>query len=140
MGQCRANALGHHGSHWWGLCVSPAPKANPPPPWPKGVSGNLDGGAEGTRTPDLLNAIQTRSQLRYSPKYLALTLLERPAGGAEGTRTPDLYSAIVALSQLSYSPPRRHRISISQNVRLVKNCESLCPRAVCMHLQYLHSN
>jgi hypothetical protein len=25
------------------------------------------GGAEGTRTPDLLNAIETRSQLRYSP-------------------------------------------------------------------------
>ena len=25
------------------------------------------GGAEGIRTPDLLNAIQTRSQLRHSP-------------------------------------------------------------------------
>ena len=48
-------------------------KSKPPPPWPKGVSGNLDGGAEGTRTPDLLNAIQTRSQLRYSPKILTLT-------------------------------------------------------------------
>jgi hypothetical protein len=64
------------------------------------------GGAEGIRTPDLLNAIQTRSQLRHSPTYSGLFALERFAGGAEGIRTPDLYSAIVALSQLSYSPPR----------------------------------
>src|SRR5689334_16436169 len=27
-----------------------------------------DGGAEGIRTPDLLNAIETRSQLRHSPR------------------------------------------------------------------------
>ena len=26
------------------------------------------GGAKGSRTPDLLNAIQTRYQLRYNPK------------------------------------------------------------------------
>ena len=38
------------------------------------------GGAEGIRTPDLLNAIQTRSQLRYSPTQLFLTTedLARP--------------------------------------------------------------
>ena len=30
----------------------------------------LSGGAEGSRTPDLLNAIQARSQLRYSPEWL----------------------------------------------------------------------
>ena len=29
------------------------------------------GGAEGGRTPDLLNAIQTRSQLRHSPLCLS---------------------------------------------------------------------
>ena len=28
---------------------------------------DLSGGAEGDRTPDLLNAIQARSQLRHSP-------------------------------------------------------------------------
>ena len=28
---------------------------------------NYIGGAKGSRTPDLLNAIQTRYQLRYSP-------------------------------------------------------------------------
>ena len=31
----------------------------------------LSGGAEGIRTPDLLNAIQTRSQLRHSPEQLS---------------------------------------------------------------------
>lgn len=30
----------------------------------------LDGGAKGSRTPDLLNAIQTRYQLRYNPELL----------------------------------------------------------------------
>ncbi len=54
-------------------------------------------GAEGIRTPDLLNAIQALSQLSYSPEPLT--------SGAEGIRTPDLISAIDALSQLSHSPP-----------------------------------
>ena len=31
--------------------------------------GMCSGGAEGIRTPDLLNAIQTRSQLRHSPRH-----------------------------------------------------------------------
>ncbi len=37
----------------------------------------LIGGAEGSRTPDLLNAIQTRSQLRYSPT-LVLSRFHNP--------------------------------------------------------------
>ena len=51
------------------------------------------GGPGGTRTLGLLNAIETRSQLRHGP-----------TDGAEGIRTPGLFSAIEALSQLSYSP------------------------------------
>ena len=83
------------------------------------------GGAEGTRTPDPLNAIQVLSQLSYSPTLrdrgkrplLPETAqipsswpgpghhpILRPIDGAEGTRTPGLISAIDALSQLSYSP------------------------------------
>ena len=62
----------------------------------------LLGGPRGIRTLDLLNAIETRSQLRYGPTGCA--------SGAEGTRTPDFYSAIVALSQLSYSPVRSEAI------------------------------
>ncbi len=41
----------------------------PPSPKTKGTYGISLGGAEGIRTPDLLNAIQTRSQLRHSPTY-----------------------------------------------------------------------
>lgn len=37
------------------------------------------GGADGDRTRDLLTASQTRSQLRYSPMLLLLTLPSRPA-------------------------------------------------------------
>ena len=62
-----------------------------------------DGGAEGIRTPDLLNAIQALSQLSYSPK-LNWSVIGKVPGGAEGIRTPGLISAIDALSQLSYSP------------------------------------
>ena len=69
----------------------------------EGDSKGLLGGAEGIRTPDLLNAIETRSQLRHSPTKPIYTFPNR-LGGAEGIRTPDLISAIDALSQLSYSP------------------------------------
>jgi hypothetical protein len=75
------------------------------------------GGPGGTRTLGLLNAIETRSQLRHGP---------RQRDGAEGIRTPDLYSAIVALSQLSYSPtmlslfyPRMNRCQGLTRPRLV---------------------
>ena len=33
------------------------------------------GGAKGSRTPDLLNAIQTRYQLRYNPKIFIEILM-----------------------------------------------------------------
>ena len=32
----------------------------------------FDGGAKGSRTPDLLNAIQTRYQLRYNPVIFSI--------------------------------------------------------------------
>ncbi len=80
----------------------------------------LHGGPRGIRTPDLLNAIETRSQLRYGPGTCSL-LIFRPAAwcpckewqqgqpgttvcGPEGIRTPDLLSAIEARSQLRYRP------------------------------------
>jgi hypothetical protein len=44
----------------------------PPPRYTAGARYHRFGGAEGTRTPDLLNAIQTRSQLRHSPTKLLL--------------------------------------------------------------------
>ncbi len=34
---------------------------------PRLLGGGFDGGAEGNRTPDLLNAIQALSQLSYGP-------------------------------------------------------------------------
>jgi hypothetical protein len=50
--------------------------------WPGGIhkkirrnrsdSGGLSGGAEGTRTPDPLHAMQVRYQLRHSPELLLL--------------------------------------------------------------------
>ena len=55
------------------------------------------------RTRDLLNAIETRSQLRYGP-LLPFVQLRPPLSGPEGIRTPDLLSAIEARSQLRYRP------------------------------------
>jgi hypothetical protein len=55
--------------------VSYLPVQQTPSAWDEGGSLETSGGAEGTRTPDLLNAIQTRSQLRHSPRILTLTLL-----------------------------------------------------------------
>jgi hypothetical protein len=37
---------------------------------PSAVLRGKDGGAEGVRTPDLLNAIQALYQLSYDPNYL----------------------------------------------------------------------
>ena len=50
------------------------------------------GGAKGSRTADLLNAIQALSQLSYSPTYV---------GAGYETRTRDLHLGKVALYQLS---------------------------------------
>ncbi len=57
-------------------------------------------GPRGIRTLDLLNAIETRSQLRYGPIFI----FYQPYSGPEGIRTPDLLSAIEARSQLRYRP------------------------------------
>ena len=62
-------------------------------PWP---AIQLSGGPSGIRTHDLLNAIETRSQLRYGPLV--------PSCGPGGIRTRDLFSAIEARSQLRYRP------------------------------------
>lgn len=60
-------------------------------------------GPRGIRTPGLLNAIETRSQLRYGPRLIPFfepVLLSGPGG----IRTPGLFSAIEARSQLRYRP------------------------------------
>lgn len=70
------------------------------------------GGAERDRTVDLLNAIETRSQLRYGPMICLIDVTARAyasgvtvtSGGGEGSRTPGLVLAKDALSQLSYTP------------------------------------
>ena len=72
----------------------------------------LSGGPSGIRTHDLLNAIETRSQLRHGP-----------SSGPGGIRTRDLISAIDARSQLRYRPATGARIvpesgSVSQDERL----------------------
>ena len=63
-------------------------------------------GPRGIRTLDLLNAIETRSQLRYGPKFSYYTPFVK-AGGPGGIRTLDLFSAIEARSQLRYRPATR---------------------------------
>ena len=78
----------------------------------------VNGGDEGDRTPDLLNAIQTRSQLRHAPMldiylcFLACLTAVVSAkihlavlrGIVPLTVSRDLLNAIQALSQLSYTP------------------------------------
>ena len=78
----------------------------------------MRGGAEGTRTPDPLNAIEMRSQLRYSPIDCKRSPSppEHYLSGAEGIRTPDLISAIDARSQLRYSPVQMASILESDSV------------------------
>ena len=76
-------------------------------------------GPRGIRTLDLLNAIETRSQLRYGPSLFnnagIVTLkglpvnksdlvVARMPSGPGGIRTLDLFSAIEARSQLRYRP------------------------------------
>ena len=70
----------------------------------------LAGGPRGIRTLDLLNAIETRSQLRYGPSFIVTVNTDFQIvhsslpSGPEGIRTPDLLSAIEARSQLRYRP------------------------------------
>jgi hypothetical protein len=54
-------------------------------------------GAEGSRTPDLLNAIQALSQLSYSPSARPVLSINLLLSGADGTRTRDLRSDSAAL-------------------------------------------
>ena len=65
-------------------------------------------GPSGTRTHDLLNAIETRSQLRYGPRFSWGQLYpghkRSSISGPGGIRTRDLISAIDARSQLRYRP------------------------------------
>jgi hypothetical protein len=71
-------------------------------------------GPRGIRTPDLLNAIEARSQLRHGPwlefsegsEHTAMwaVSLFTARSGPEGIRTPDLVSAIDARSQLRHRP------------------------------------
>src|SRR5512134_3730161 len=79
------------------------------------------GGPRGTRTPDLLNAIETRSQLRYGPSsevrfQPSVRSVQRyrypitEPSGPEGIRTPDLLSAIEARSQLRYRPAFKAKV------------------------------
>ncbi len=57
------------------------------------------------RTLDLLNAIETRSQLRYGPNIARLRENSYLfSNGPGGIRTLDLFSAIEARSQLRYRP------------------------------------
>ena len=66
------------------------------------------------RTRDLLNAIETRSQLRYGPIHFII------ASGPEGIRTPDLLSAIEARSQLRYRPMKQACVILPWGVGNVK--------------------
>ena len=64
------------------------------------------------RTLGLLNAIETRSQLRYGP-------LPYPDGPGE-IRTLDLFSAIEARSQLRYRPAFKGRKILPKSYQAVK--------------------
>ena len=61
----------------------------PPPEQASARMARRGSGAEGSRTPGLLNAIQALSQLSYSPRNQTRVVKERP-NGADGTRTRDL--------------------------------------------------
>ena len=65
----------------------------------------LHGGAKGSRTPDLLNAIQALYHLSYDPEYRNKGFCALVSyGGDSVTRTRDLCVANAALYQLSYIP------------------------------------
>ena len=75
-------------------------------------------GPRGIRTPGLLNAIETRSQLRYGP-FLGKSLSLLPSGPG-GIRTPGLFSAIEARSQLRYRPVYKGRGILPDGLVTVK--------------------
>ncbi len=62
-------------------------------------------GPRGIRTLDLLNAIETRSQLRHGPlAFPAGAGLPSRTSGPGGIRTRDLFSAIEARSHCATGP------------------------------------
>jgi Xaa-Pro aminopeptidase len=82
-------------------------------------------GPSGIRTHDLLNAIETRSQLRYGPvigvERFYSWLSNSSTSGPEGIRTPDFLSAIEARSQLRYRPfLQQGGMIVSEGVKPVK--------------------
>jgi hypothetical protein len=73
-----------------------------------------NGGAEGSRTPDLLNAIQTLYQLSYDPRPIGANLRRPPALSnllPEPARAPKSNPAILAPIRSGYSRPRTRRPS-----------------------------
>ena len=80
------------------------------------------GGPRGIRTLGLLNAIETRSQLRYGPIFNCKGRADFISpGGPGGIRTLGLFSAIEARSQLRYRPWFRVEGILPERTCLVKN-------------------
>src|SRR5438270_11446930 len=84
------------------------------------LSNNIHGGPEGIRTPDLLNAIQTRSQLRHGPTAETIGHDTRPVrgrpppgGDAELSRT---WWAL-ELSVIDFEPYRRREKTLQELAR-----------------------
>ena len=77
-------------------------------------------GPRGIRTPGLLNAIETRSQLRYGPDWYPFVARACRASGPGGIRTPGLFSAIEARSQLRYRPVHKGSQILIETWRSVK--------------------
>ena len=68
-------------------------------------------GAEGVRTPDLLNAIQTRSQLRHSPNTLYSNNSTFPVNRLFREIRTGAFPPLVATSPLDTDPARSHNAS-----------------------------
>ena len=67
------------------------------------IPADLSGGAEGTRTPDPLHAMQVRYQLRHSP---GLLLLFQAFSGSPPKQLKYLRTAIPKIPNREYSPRR----------------------------------
>ena len=94
-------------------------------------------GDKGTRTLDLVSAIDALSQLSYIPSH-----------GDKGTRTPDLLGANEALSQLSYVPLYRTtqvglarlELATSRLSGVRSNQLSYSPKSISRRSNYLTAN
>ena len=86
-------------------------------------------GDKGTRTPDLLSAIEALSQTELYPRFASSLVC-----GDKGTRTPDLLGASEALSQLSYVPKvglARLELATSRLSGVRSNQLSYSPKSNC---------